>query len=148
MFWEQAADLIPGRQRITVTRSPEGTQPAFDRHFEDLEHTYGAVHVVNLLSETKPGEVELSTLYHNGIQHCPLSRRSGDGNSDHALLQETSYDFHAETKGPAGYEAARGIRRYIEDSRRDVDYYPWENRDVEYAHSGRRHRRHDHQYPR
>lgn len=123
VFWEQAADLVPGRQKITVTRSPEGTQPSFNRHFDELEQTYGAVHVVNLLSETKPSEVELSDLYSNGIRHCPLSRPGPDGSSDHALLRETHYDFHAETKGPAGYEAARGIRRYIEDSTDAFAYY-------------------------
>lgn len=123
IFWEQAADLIPGRQKITVTRSPEGTQPAFNKHFEDLEQTYGAVHVINLLSATKPGEVELSTLYRKGIQHCPLSNSGIDGSDDHALLRETHYDFHAETRGPAGYEAAREIRRYIEDSTDGFAYY-------------------------
>lgn len=123
IFWEQAADLIPGRQKITVTRSPDGTQPAFNKHFEDLEETYGAVHVINLLSETKPGEVELSTLYHQGIVNCPLSRHGIAGSADHALLRETHYDFHAETKGPAGYEAAREIRRYIEDSSDGFAYY-------------------------
>ncbi|KAH7326496.1 SacI homology domain-containing protein [Stachybotrys elegans] len=123
VFWEQAADLIPGRQKITVTRSPDGTQPAFNKHFEDLEQTYGAVHIINLLSESKPGEVELSTLYRNGVRHCPLSRRGGDSSANHALLRETHYDFHAETKGPAGYEAAREIRRYIEDSTDGFAYY-------------------------
>lgn len=123
VFWEQAADLIPGRQKITVTRSPDGTQPAFNKHFEELEQTYGAVHIINLLSESKPGEVELSNLYRNGVRHCPLSRPGPDGSWDHALLRETHYDFHAETKGPAGYEAAREIRRYIEDSTDGFAYF-------------------------
>lgn len=123
VFWEQAADLVPGRQKITVTRSPEGAQPSFNKHFDELEQTYGAVHVVNLLSESKPAEIELSSLYANGIRHCPLSRPGVDGSADHALLRETRYDFHAETKGPAGYEAAREIRRYIEDSIDGFAYY-------------------------
>ncbi|PFH62552.1 hypothetical protein XA68_13134 [Ophiocordyceps unilateralis] len=123
VFWEQAADLIPGRQKITVTRSSEGTQPTFNKHFKDLEHIYGAVHVINLLSETKPAEAELSSMYRTGIQHCPLSRRGTDGSADRALLRETHYDFHAETKGPAGYEAARDIRRYIENSTDGFAYF-------------------------
>ncbi|XP_044714866.1 sacI-like domain-containing protein [Hirsutella rhossiliensis] len=123
VFWEQVADLIPGRQKITVTRSPEGTQPAFNKHFEDLELIYGAVHVINLLSETKPAEAELSGMYRNGIRHCPLSRPGAEGSADHALLRETHYDFHAETKGPAGYEAARDIRRYIENSTDGFAYF-------------------------
>ena len=123
VFWEQAADLVPGRQKTTVTRSPEGTQPSFNKHFEELEHTYGAVHVVNLLSESKPSEIELSNLYALGIRNCPLSRSGMNGQGDHALLRETRYDFHAETKGPAGYEAAKQIRRYIEDSIDSFAYY-------------------------
>ncbi|KAM0255158.1 hypothetical protein ACHAQJ_006081 [Trichoderma viride] len=123
VFWEQAADLIPGRQKITITRPPDATQPTFNKHFEDLEQSYGAVHVINLLSETKPGEVELATMYRECIRRCPLSRPAQQQSEDHALLRGTHYDFHAETKGPAGYEAARGIRRYIENSSDGFAYY-------------------------
>lgn len=123
VFWEQAAGLLPGQQKISITRSPDGTQPAFNKHFSDLEHKYGAVHVVNLLSETKPGEVELSQLYRYGINHCPLSRPEDKGSREHSLLKATEYDFHAETKGPTGYEAARGIRRYVEGSAEGFAYY-------------------------
>ncbi|KID77446.1 Inositol-1,4,5-trisphosphate 5-phosphatase 1 [Metarhizium brunneum] len=128
VFWEQAADLLPGRQKITITRSPEGTQPAFNKHFEDLEHIYGAVHIINLLSDTKPAEVELSTLYRNAIRHSPYSQSSGVS-AEHALLRETHYDFHAETKGPAGYEAAKDIRRYIEGSTDGFAYFLAEKTD-------------------
>lgn len=124
VFWEQAGSVIPNQQRITVTRSIDGTQPAFDKHFTELEQAYGAVHVVNLLSATKPGEAELSGLYRTGLQQCPLSRLTEKNTSlDHALLRATEYDFHAETKGPTGYEAATEIRRYIEDSADGFAYY-------------------------
>lgn len=123
VFWEQVADLIPGRQRITVTRSREGTQPTLNKHFEDLELMYGAVHVINLLSETKPAEAELSAMYRKGIRYCQLSRPGADGSADHALLRETHYDFYAETRGPAGYEAARDIRRHIETSTVGFAYF-------------------------
>ncbi|OHW95657.1 domain and endonuclease exonuclease phosphatase [Colletotrichum incanum] len=123
LFWEQTAELIPGKQNITIIRSPEGAQPAFNKHFADLEQAYGAVHVVNLLSEGKPGEAQLSQLYHLGVEHCPLSQVGEEESQDHALLRETHYDFHAETKGPGGYEAARQIRRYIENSIDGFAYY-------------------------
>src|SRR2546423_5624545 len=55
IFWESSSSLLPGKQKIQVTRSPEAPQPAFDKHFEALEHVYGAVHIVNLLSPSKPG---------------------------------------------------------------------------------------------
>ncbi|KAI1356462.1 SacI homology domain-containing protein [Xylaria sp. FL0043] len=122
VFWEQSAGLIPGQQKITVTRSADGTQPAFNKHFEELEKAYGAVHVVNLLSAAKPGEAELTQLFHYGIDHCPLSRPDQSNSSDHSLLRETDYDFHAETK-TVGYEAAREIRRYIENSADGFAYF-------------------------
>ncbi|KAI1132117.1 SacI homology domain-containing protein [Nemania abortiva] len=128
VFWEQSPGLIPGQQKISITRSTDGTQPAFNKHFEHLEQSYGAVHVVNLLSAAKPGEAELTQLFHYGIDHCPLSRPNQSNSSDHALLRETDYDFHAETKA-AGYEAAREIRRYIEDSADGFAYYLAEQTD-------------------
>jgi hypothetical protein len=128
VFWEQTAGLIPGQQKITVTRSADGTQPAFDKHFEELEHSYGAVHIVNLLSASKPGEAELTQLYHYGVQHCSLSRNGEKQMQDHSLLRETDYDFHAETK-TVGYEAAREIRRYIEHSADGFAYYLAEETD-------------------
>ncbi|KAJ8130937.1 hypothetical protein O1611_g2692 [Lasiodiplodia mahajangana] len=128
VFWEQSAGLIPGQQKIAITRSADGTQPAFNKHFEHLEQSYGAVHVVNLLSAAKPGEAELTQLFHYGIDHCPLSRPNQSNSSDHALLRETDYDFHAETKA-AGYEAAKEIRRYIENSADGFAYYLAEQTD-------------------
>lgn len=129
LFWEQAADLLPGKQNITITRSAEGTQPSFNKHFENLEHAYGAVHVVNLLSDEKPGEAQITSLYHRAVQHSPLSQVGPNQSRDHALLRETHYDFHAETKGAAGYEAARGIRRSIENSIEGFAYYLAEETD-------------------
>ncbi|KAH6709016.1 SacI homology domain-containing protein [Leptodontidium sp. 2 PMI_412] len=123
VFWEQAAGLIPGQQKITITRSPEGTQPAFDKHFGELEQNYGSVHVVNLLSETKPGEAELTNLYRYGVRHSALNHTEGQNSQDHQLLRETEFDFHAETKGPNGYEAASMIRRLIENSADGFAYY-------------------------
>ncbi|KAI8960914.1 SacI homology domain-containing protein [Daldinia sp. FL1419] len=122
VFWEQTPGLIPAQQKIAITRSADGTQPAFDKHFEYLEQSYGAVHIVNLLSATKPGEAELTNRFHYGLEHCSLSHAGEKQSADHALLRETDYDFHMETKA-AGYEAARGIRRHIENSADGFAYY-------------------------
>lgn len=119
IFWEQTSGLLPGQQKITITRSSEAEQPAFDKHFEDLARTYGAVHVVNLLSNDKPGELELTKRYRRHIQHSSLNQEQEKS----ALLKETAYDFHAETKGPAGYEAASMIKRHIQDSADSFVYY-------------------------
>lgn len=117
VFWEQAAGLKPGQQKITITRLRDGTQPAFDAHFDELEQNYGAVHVLNLLSQTKISESELTEMYRDCIEHCHLRHRGEiQSEDDHALLRATYYDFHAETKGPEGYVAAQAIQRYISDS--------------------------------
>lgn len=127
IFWEQATGLLPGQQKITITRSVEATQPAFDKHFEGLEVSYGAVHVVNLLSRDKPGEADLAERYHYHIGHSVLNRPERDEGGDvvesrHQMLMETRYDFHAETRG-TGYEAASGIARYIQESADGFAYF-------------------------
>jgi hypothetical protein len=129
VFWEQVATLIPGQQKITVTRSAEGTQPAFDKHFGELEQNYGAVHVVNLLSAIKPGEAELTSAYQKGIKFSPLNDVGGNRGREHHLLEQTVFDFHAETKGPKGYEAADLIRRHIGAAAEGFAYYLSEEMD-------------------
>ena len=124
VFWEQASGLLPNQQKISITRSPEATQPAFDKHFEYLELEYGAVHIVNLLSESKLGEVELTARYNYHISRSPLNQvvESG-GIANPRILQQSQFDFHAETKGPGGYEAASMVRRLIEDRGDEFAYF-------------------------
>ncbi len=81
VFWESTTSLLPGQQKIQITRSSEATQPAFDKHFERLALTYGAVHIVNLLSASKPGEVELTEKYRSHMRRSPL-RQGGGRNED------------------------------------------------------------------
>ena len=49
IFWEQKG-MIEG---VTISRGPEMTKPAFHKHFEELLNTYGAIFIVDLLSDTK-----------------------------------------------------------------------------------------------
>lgn len=115
IFWEQATGLLPNQQKIQITRSSEATQPAFDRHFERLELAYGTVHILNLMSATRTGEVELTARYQHHVQRSPLNQTIGfQGSSEHRLIQ-SQFDFHAETKGPSGYEAASTVRRLVQD---------------------------------
>ncbi|THY13234.1 hypothetical protein D6D02_04808 [Aureobasidium pullulans] len=126
LFWEQAAGFTPGQQKIQLTRSAEASQPAFDKHMSDLEINYGNIHVVNLLSNEKPGELELSRRYQYHVRNSPLNLPSGEPGEkeveDHELIKETDYDFHAETRA-LGYEAAKGIKRYIQDSVENFSYF-------------------------
>ena len=124
IFWESSSSLLPGQQKIQITRSPEATQPAFDKHFEALEHVYGAVHIVNLLSASKPGEAELTERYRYHISHSSLRKGRGENEvSEHDLLRETEFDFHEWTKGVGGYEGARAIRPYLEASAEGFVYF-------------------------
>jgi endonuclease/exonuclease/phosphatase family metal-dependent hydrolase len=117
IFWESSSSLLPGQQKIQITRSPEATQPAFDKHFDSLEHVYGAVHIVNLLSASKPGEAELTERYRYHVSKSPLRQGKGEDEvSEHNLLRETEFDFHERTRGAGGYEGARAIRPYLETS--------------------------------
>ncbi len=124
VFWESTTSLLPGQQKIQITRSSEATQPAFDKHFERLALTYGAVHIVNLLSASKPGEVELTQKFRYHTQKSPLRQGGGKNEtSEHHLLRQTEFDFHAETRGAGGYEGARAIRPYLETSADGFAYF-------------------------
>lgn len=128
IFWEQATGFLPGQQKIDVTRSSEATQHAFDKHFEGLELEYGAIHVVNLLSELKPAESDLSAKYREHIKKSPLNQKTGpDSISDHTLLRATEFDFHAETRGPLGYAASNLIKHEISHSMDGFAFFLSEN---------------------
>ncbi|KAL9060328.1 MAG: hypothetical protein Q9162_000732 [Coniocarpon cinnabarinum] len=115
LFWEQQAGFVPQQQKIHITRSTQATQPAFDKHFDDLEMRYDSIHIVNLLSDTKTQEIELSDRYRYHVAHSPLNSRKDGERGEHQLLRETDYDFHAETQN-GRYEAASSIAAFIRDS--------------------------------
>ena len=123
LFWEQATGLLPNQQKISITRSAEATQPAFDKHFGRIERSYGAVHVVNLLSNEKQGEIELTQRYRYHIKHSRLNESEKGGGPEHNLMKEMAYDFHAETRGAGGYEAASSIKYYIQDDADGFAYF-------------------------
>lgn len=122
VFWEQQTGLLPHQQKVTITRSPEATQPAFDKHFENLELDYGAIHVVNLLGNDNPKEAELIYRYRQHIKNSPLNFADGKTSSkEHDLIMLTEYDFHAETMGQ--YQAANAISQWIHHSADAFAYY-------------------------
>ncbi|KAF8463265.1 SacI homology domain-containing protein [Kalaharituber pfeilii] len=142
VFWEQQTGLLPSQQKIQLSRSPEATQPAFDRHFESLTLKYGTIHVVNLLSATKPGEIDLSKRFRYHIRNSPLNNDPGysaekfstgqivggaTGRGEGTLIRATEYDFHAETQGR--YENAHAIKHLLEQSAEGFAYFLMEELD-------------------
>lgn len=116
VFWESSTSLIPGQQKVTLTRSPEAAQPAFDKHFDELELKYGDVHVVNLLSTSKDAEVELTQRYRYHLHRRATERNHmEEGGPEHQMLRDTEFDFHAETKS-TGYDGARMIQPRLQAS--------------------------------
>ena len=122
IFWESSSSLIPGQQKIHITRSVEATQPSFDRHFFNLEKAYGAVHVLNLLSNSRPAEVDLSQRYREHIHRNPLRRQEDGEVEDHNLLRATEFDFNEYTRG-GSYDGAKAIRPLIDTSAESFVYF-------------------------
>ncbi|PYH47280.1 SacI domain and endonuclease/exonuclease/phosphatase family protein [Aspergillus saccharolyticus JOP 1030-1] len=122
-FWEQASGFLPGQQKIELTRSVEASQHAFHKHFKHLELKYGAIHVINLLSDLRPGEVELSKRFRELIRRESISQEAFGTPTDHSLLQLTEFDLHAETRGPTGYGASNQIRPEIFNSLQGFAYF-------------------------
>lgn len=110
VFWEQDANLLSAK--VNITRSTEATQPAFNKHFEQLVQKFGIVHVVNLLAN-KPGEFELSERYRNHI----LASRALKGS-----LGLTEFDFHAEVAAK-GYSQANRIVSLLQESFLEISFY-------------------------
>ena len=125
LFWEQAPGLLPGQQKLQITRSPPATQPAFDKHFDSLEINYGSIHILNLLGESKPGEAELTARYSYHVQHSSLNKVLDLSKipKTQSRLIESQFDFHAETRGPTGYEAASMVRRLIQERADSFAYF-------------------------
>lgn len=114
LFWEQAGLQLPGSNKISVTRSAEASQPAFDLHFAKLLEKYGSVHIVNLLSQAvKQGEAALSQEYENHLGQLPPE--------EHRQVYLTSFDFHAITGGD--FRMANNIRPLIAPAEEEFAYY-------------------------
>lgn len=122
LFWEQAPGILPGQQKIQITRSTEATQPAFDRHFAGLEADYGSVSILNLLSESKPGEVDLVSRYKYHVQKSPLRQALKIGAASKRKLHELQFDFHAESRG-GRMEAAGAVKRLVQHTAESFGYF-------------------------
>jgi len=53
VFWEQQGLQAFG-QKIQITRPAQASQPAFDKHFDELLSIYGPVHAVKFVPSSPP----------------------------------------------------------------------------------------------
>ncbi len=94
LFWEQETQLLGTSSKVTITRSPQATQPAFTKHFQALADAFGDVHIVNLLSATKSNEIDLSRKYELQLKDFI---KSTDRH-----IPFTHFDFHVITASSKG----------------------------------------------
>ncbi|ORY22516.1 SacI homology domain-domain-containing protein, partial [Naematelia encephala] len=105
LFWQQPSQGIQTlQQKVELTRPPQATQPAFDKHFLDLLEHYHSVHAINLLGQ-KDAEAMLSSAYSDHLaqlqatlEKTPPSEKGAMDAAPHGTLSLTPYDFHAAVK--------------------------------------------------
>lgn len=116
-FWEQDSTLI--NPKITLTRSQEATQPIFNKHFDEICSTYGVCHIVNLLSRTKPAELQILRRYKDLYK-----------NSTHVEdIAFSDFDFHHETKQLAGgFSGATKILGLLQQSLEQFGWFAYDTR--------------------
>ena len=113
LFWQQpSAGLGTLQQRVEITRPPQASQPAFDKHFMDLLDHYHSVHAINLLGQ-KDAESMLSMAYsehmaalQSVLEAAPANEKRAVNASTRGTVSLTPYDFHAIVKAD-GNEAVK-----------------------------------------
>jgi hypothetical protein len=91
VFWEEGGPQ-PFALKITITRPPEASLPAFLRHFEDLLDIYSSVHIINLLS-SRDQEAALTEAYE---AHLIAAAQVDETIRDNVSI--TEFDFHARSR--------------------------------------------------
>ncbi|OCF43348.1 hypothetical protein I317_02786 [Kwoniella heveanensis CBS 569] len=113
LFWQQpSAGLGTLQQKVEITRPPQATQPAFDKHFLGLIEHYHSVHAVNLLGQ-KDAEAMLSQAYSDHLaslrrtlERTPIQQPNSIDEPSRGKLDLTPYDFHAAVK-TGGHEMVK-----------------------------------------
>nr|ODN92411.1 phosphatidylinositol phosphate phosphatase [Cryptococcus depauperatus CBS 7841] len=113
LFWEQPSQgLQTLQQRVEITRPPQATQPAFDKHFLELLEHYNCIHAINLLGQ-KDAEAKLSLAYSShlaalkeNLEQIPKSEKEDMVVQPRGALELTPYDFHSVVR-IEGHDAVR-----------------------------------------
>jgi hypothetical protein len=67
VFWEQTGVQVGGH-KLKISRGPESTKLACQKHFESLIDNYGNVNIVNLLNQAPlSAELTLTVIYFHMI---------------------------------------------------------------------------------
>lgn len=111
LFWEQDTALIS--PKVQITRSFNATEPAFEKHFQNLISKYGPINIINLLSNSKTSELELSKSFKKHFLN--LQKELPDS------IFFTDFDFHQETSKT--YAQASKVLTYISESLSEFGYF-------------------------
>lgn len=120
LFWQQPSmGLQTLQQKVEITRPPQATQPAFDKHFLDLLENYHSVHAVNLLGQ-KDAESMLSAAYSDHLAtlkdtlaETPVGEKQNMDAEPHGTLSLTPYDFHAAVRVNGSDAVKQDMRRKL-----------------------------------
>lgn len=108
VFWEQKGVV----EDVVLTRGPEMTKKAFQKHFEDLTGCYGPNFIIDLLSDTKGREVILTKEFVRQLHECELKEK----------LRFQHFDFHGFCRGDK-YDSLRVLVQKVELGIRDHGYF-------------------------
>ncbi|CCD23143.1 phosphoinositide 5-phosphatase INP51 NDAI_0B01090 [Naumovozyma dairenensis CBS 421] len=113
LFWESVENQLLYGRKIKMTRTPDQSQTAFDKHFDSMESKYGVVSIVNLIKPKSETQESLALVYQKcaearGTKITNLEYTSGIFNkAPHKLiylLQQDIYEF-----GAFAYDMSRGV---------------------------------------
>lgn len=124
LFWEQPG-LNVGSHKVKMSREPEVSVQAFQKHTRFLRERYGRQVVLNLLGTgvtgRSQGEAALSHIFQ--IQHlnCPWFK-----DSPHIV-----FDFHQECKGGNIDNLAKKLQPRIQEEINDFGYFCSRNNQIQ-----------------
>ncbi|XP_014252090.1 synaptojanin-1 [Cimex lectularius] len=91
LFWEQTGVQV-GQHKVKMSRGPESSIHAFERHISSIKERYGHQTIVNLLGTSHVGSKEsegmLSNLYVQALK-----------STQHNDIEHIVFDYHQECKG-------------------------------------------------
>lgn len=113
LSWEVVEGQLLHGKKIKLNRSPEFTQAAFDKHFDDLASKYGVVSVVNLVKPKSVSQEVLSSAYKTCADNKNIKITNVEYTSD--LLTKSSHKLLYILKqdifefGAFAYDISKGI---------------------------------------